>query len=212
MITAVIWDMGGIMYRYFTELILELGRERDWPVDRLACGPTGKVPDPTYGDMIEGRIDEHDYLDIIRARMEEQGIPFDPVKELDWPSSKRPETWEAISLIHDAGIRQGLLTNDATRWLGEQWWETWEPAQWFEAMVDVKTIGVRKPAPEPYLAVAEALGTPPVECIFIDDMLSNCRGAEAVGMASHWFDITAPRVSIDRLLTLLGVEASEAPA
>lgn len=211
MITAVVWDMGGIMYHYFTELILDLGRDRGWPVESLVCGPTGMVPDPSYEDMIEGRIDEHDYLDVVRARMEEKGIPFDPVKELDWPANQRPETWEAISQIHDAGIRQGLLTNDATRWLGEQWWETWDPARWFEAMVDVKTIGVRKPAPEPYLAIAEALGTPPAECVFVDDMQSNCRGAEAVGMESHWFDITAPQASLDGLLARLGIAANEVP-
>ena len=66
-------------------------------------------------------------------------------------------------------------------------------------------IGIRKPAPEPYLAAAEALAAPPSECLFIDDMPVNCRGAEAVGMDSHLFDILDPEGSIGRLLERLGI-------
>ncbi len=41
--------------------------------------------------------------------------------------------------------------------------------------------------------------------IFIDDMAVNCRGAEAVGMQSHLFDITKPEDSITSLLDRLGL-------
>lgn len=39
----------------------------------------------------------------------------------------------------------------------------------------------------------------PEDCLFVDDMRANCIGAEAVGMASFWFDITDPTGSLDRL-------------
>ena len=29
---AVVWDMGGVFVRYFTEPMVEMGRERGWPV------------------------------------------------------------------------------------------------------------------------------------------------------------------------------------
>jgi putative hydrolase of the HAD superfamily len=73
-------------------------------------------------------------------------------------------------------------------------------------MIDVSMIGVRKPAPEPYLAAATALNVAPSECLFVDDMPANCHGAEAVGMESHLFDILDPAGSIDRLLTRLQVD------
>lgn len=199
----VIWDMGGIMYRYFTELLLEVGAQRGWPLERIPLGPTGWLPDPDYQRMLSGEVDEPAYLAVIRSRLTAEGIDFEPTGDLDWTGQTRPETWEAIRRIHDSGHRQALLTNDATAWLGSRWWETWEPAGWFEAMVDVVTLGVRKPAPEPYLAAADALGVPPAECLFVDDMPVNCRGAEEVGMASHRFDVTDPQGSISRLLRRL---------
>lgn len=207
MITAVIWDMGGIMYRYFTDLIVEIGESRGWPIDGLACGPNGPALDAAYDDLLEGHIEEHAYLAGIVTQLADRGITFDPLAELHWPDHTRPATWAAIRQIHDTGLLQGVLTNDATTWFGDGWWDWWEPAQWFDAMVDVATVGVRKPGPEPYLAIADALGTAPEQCIFIDDMPVNCRGAEAVGMASHWFDITRPDECTESLLARLGVRA-----
>lgn len=203
---CVVWDMGGILYRYFTELMVEVGQERGWPVDRLPLGPTGPGDDPLYRRMLEGEFDEPEYLRRVVGALAAVGIDFDPPRDLDWSDRERPEAWAAILRLHEAGFRQALLTNDASKWLGEQWWETWEPARWFEGVVDVTTLGVRKPDPEPYRAAARALGVPPQACLFVDDMPVNCRGAEAVGMASLWFDVTDASGSIARLYDALGLE------
>ncbi|HYV02034.1 MAG TPA: HAD-IA family hydrolase [Actinomycetota bacterium] len=205
----VVWDMGGILYRYFTEVMRDRGAERGWPIDRIPLGPTGDVRDADYERMQDGEIDEADYLALVVARLRAAGIDDDPRGTIDWADQERRETWAAIRTIHRAGHRQAVLTNDASRWLGPNWWETWKPAGWFEAMVDVTTIGERKPAPRPYLAAAEALDADPTECVFVDDMRVNCRGAEAVGMASFWFDVRAPGESVDKLLATLGLSASE---
>lgn len=199
MTPVIVWDMGGIMFRYFTEMIVDVGRCRGWPVEQMPLGPTHPVPDPAYWAMDRGEITEPAYLDTVVARLASHGIEFDPPGDLDWTDSSRPSTWAAIERLAAEGYRQGLLTNDASKWLGENWWETWEPAKWFDAVIDVKMIGVRKPAPEPYLAAADALGVDPAECLFIDDMHCNGAGAEAVGMESFWFDVTQPEESIERL-------------
>lgn len=202
----VIWDMGGILYRYFTELLLDVGADRGWPLDRLPLGPTGLIPDENYQRMLVGEFDEPQYLQRVVSELAAAGIDFDPPRDLRSQFTVRPETWAAIQAIHDAGHRQAILTNDASKWLGDGWWTTWGPARWFDAMIDVKTIGVRKPAPEPYLEAARALGALPEACLFVDDMPVNCRGAEAVGMASYLFDIVDPQGSIDGLLEILQVE------
>ncbi len=193
------------MYRYFTDLIVEIGQTRGWPIEGLECGPNGATPDPAYDRLLEGHIEEADYLAGIVAQLRDRGIDFDPMAELHWPEHTRPVIWEAIEAIDRTPLLQGVLTNDATTWFGDGWWEWWEPAQWFDAMVDVASVGVRKPAPEPYLEIAKALATPPEGCIFVDDMPVNCRGAEAVGMASHWFDITRPDECTATLLAVVGV-------
>lgn len=198
----VVWDMGGILYPFFTEMMIDLGRDRGWPLDRLPLGPTGLVEDSDYRRLLEGELDEPDYLPIIQDRLRGEGIEFDPPIDLAGGWQRRESTWAAIARIGDMGHRQAILTNDATRWLGNAWWEKqgWDD---FDAVVDVVQVGVRKPAPEPYLAVARALGVPASECLFVDDLPVNCRGAEAVGMHSLVFDVTDVPGSLNRLLDLL---------
>ena len=137
--------------------------------------------------------------------LKKEGIEFSPHQDMDFSSGERKQTWGVIAHLKTAGFRQALLTNDATAWLGESWWEKWPYVHLFEQVVDVKTVGVRKPAPEPYLACVKALHCEPQECLFIDDMHANCRGAEAVGMDSFWFDICDPEGSMKKLLSYLGV-------
>ncbi len=203
--TSVVWDIGGILYRPFTEVLLDAGRRRGWPIERIPLGPTSEVPDLDYTRMCEGDIDEPEYARIVAERLRTVGVPGEPLREIDWAEHRRPETWDAIRRIHRSGVRQAVLTNDASRWLGPDWWEEWEAAGWFDVMVDVATLGVRKPAPEPYLAVAERLGEPPSACLFVDDIPVNCRGAEAVGMASLWFDVTDAATSLRKLDDALGL-------
>ncbi|MEA1902859.1 MAG: HAD-IA family hydrolase [Actinomycetota bacterium] len=204
----VVWDMGGILYRYFTELMLDVGEERGWPLERIPLGPTGRLADADYQSMLDGGLDEPDYVTVVRARLEAEGIDFDPPRELDWLGETRTETWLAIEEIDRRRHRQALLTNDASRWLGENWWETWERGEVFDSIIDSVTVGARKPAPEPYLATAAALGVSPTECLFVDDLPVNCRGAEAVGMQSHPFVIADSQGSLDALLTRLALGTS----
>ena len=201
--TAVIWDMGGVMYRFFTELMVDVGKAQDWPLERMPMGPTGPAPDPYYEALDRGELNEPEYVKRLLTVLAKEDITFSPYRDIDFSSGDRSQIWAAIASLHDAGFQQVVLTNDATRWLGERWWETWVYRQYFEATVDVKTIGIRKPAPEPYLACVHALSISPEKCLFVDDMHVNCTGAEAVGMQSYWFDVTDPDGSLLRLMNRL---------
>ena len=52
-------------------------------------------------------------------------------------------------------------------------------------------MGVRKPDPRIYERAAGALDVPPSGCIFVDDRLTNCDGARAVGMRAITFESAA---------------------
>jgi HAD superfamily hydrolase (TIGR01509 family) len=197
--------MGGVMYRYWSELTLDIGGELGWPIHRIPLGPTGAVPDPDYKRLAAGEIGEDGYIPIVITRLSDLGIEFDPHSDLRWQSQERPRTWETIGKIHQAGHRQVILTNDASRWLGTGWWTTWEHAAWFEASIDAAILGQRKPDPDPYIAAAAALDAPTTDCLFVDDLPANCAGAEAVGMQSHCFSITDPEGSMVELEERLGL-------
>ena len=48
-------------------------------------------------------------------------------------------------------------------------------------------LGLLKPDPAIYVTVAESLGIPPAEIVFIDNRAGNVAGAESVGMTGHVF-------------------------
>lgn len=201
----IVWDMGGVMYRYFTELTLDVGGDLGWPVHRIPLGPTGALPDPDYERLRIGEIDEPAYVPMVVARLTAIGVDFDPWRDLRWQGQERDRTWETIGKLHEAGHRQAVLTNDASRWLGADWQETWEHAGWFESMIDVATLDHRKPDPEPYLAAAATIDASTEDCLFVDDLPVNCEGAEATGMQSHLFSIKDPEGTMIRLEERLGL-------
>lgn len=212
-IDVVVWDMGGIFRRYFTEVLLDVGRDRGWPVGRMALGPTGEVPDPDYAAMDAGLVPEREYLGRVQARLADEDIDYDPRHDPDWEAEDRPEVWALVRDLAASPLRQAVLTNDATAWLGARWWETWPHRGLFDAVVDVETIGVRKPAPEAFRHVLDVLGAEASTSVFVDDMHVNCSGAEGVGMHSHWFDVRDPQAAVASLRARIGLEdPAEAPA
>src|SRR5438046_1129697 len=78
------------------------------------------------------------------------------------------------------GIRTGLVSNS---W-GHSSYDWDLLAELFDGVVISAEAGVRKPAPEIYLLGAEALGLPPQECAFVDDLGGNLKPARSLGMAT----------------------------
>ena len=64
-------------------------------------------------------------------------------------------------------------------------------------------VGIRKPLPEIYAMGAAAIGLPPEECVFVDDLPPNLKPAAELGMATV-LHVTA-EATIARLEGLLGV-------
>jgi putative hydrolase of the HAD superfamily len=61
----------------------------------------------------------------------------------------------------------------------------------------------RKPDPAAYARLVEALGFTPQACFYIDDKLSNVKGAERAGLRGHHFTSPAGLVGAARNLNLL---------
>jgi putative hydrolase of the HAD superfamily len=77
--------------------------------------------------------------------------------------------------------RSGLLT----ALLSNSWGNNYPRARFaelFDAVVISCEVGLRKPDERIFRHAAAALGLPPGECVFVDDIAHNVRAAEAVGM------------------------------
>lgn len=79
----------------------------------------------------------------------------------------------------------GIISNAGDDWitriLGDKCYEL------FDDVVLSYKVGLIKPEAEIYEMSAKNLGVDEKECIFIDDILTYCQGAEQVGMSTIWY-------------------------
>ena len=105
----------------------------------------------------------------------------------------------AVRAAKDAGVRTGLVSNS---W-GRGRYDRTEFPVLFDGVVISGEVGVRKPEPRIYELGAEAIGLPPAECVFVDDLPGNLKPARELGMATVHH--TSAEETIPQLERLLGV-------
>jgi putative hydrolase of the HAD superfamily len=71
----------------------------------------------------------------------------------------------------------------------------------FDAVLESRVLGVRKPDPRFYELACESLGVEPDECVFLDDLGVNLKPARALGM--HTIKVADPDVALAELAGLL---------
>jgi putative hydrolase of the HAD superfamily len=73
----------------------------------------------------------------------------------------------------------------------------------FDAVLESRVLGVRKPDPRFYELACEALGVKPEESVFLDDLGVNLKPARALGI--HTIKVTDPDEALGELGQLLGM-------
>lgn len=206
-IDAVLWDIGQVLYQSPFERFDELEAHTGIPLGTLPRGPFSPEGDPGYDAVDLGARDEPEYWRDIEA-IAQQSVPglhiYDALRELGWDGRGRPAV---VALLGDitSRYRQAVLTNDATKFLGAGWRETWEYAEHFELIVDSLDIGVRKPDAGAFTAAVERLGLPADRVLFVDDLTVNVEGARAAGLQAYRFETTDVAGSVAGLRELLAL-------
>jgi putative hydrolase of the HAD superfamily len=204
-IDLVLWDIGQVLYQSPFERFDELEDHVGMTRGTLPRGPFVEGGDAEYELVDSGARDEPEYWRDIES-LARESVPglhiYDALRELGWDGRGRPVV---LGLLADipSRYRQAVLTNDATKFLGENWRDTWEYAGFFERIVDSLDIGVRKPEVAAYKAAVDLLGVPADRVLFIDDLTANIDGAKAAGLQGFRFDTTDPAASVAGLRSLL---------
>ena len=109
-----------------------------------------------------------------------------------------PDMHDVVRQARKAGLKTGLLSNS---WGNDYPRDEWDVL--FDDVVISGEVGLRKPELEIFELAAARLGVPTTECVFVDDMSPNVRGAVAAGM------VGVLHVSVeqtrDELETLFGI-------
>ncbi|SDJ81906.1 haloacid dehalogenase superfamily, subfamily IA, variant 3 with third motif having DD or ED [Lentzea albidocapillata subsp. violacea] len=122
------------------------------------------------------------------------GVLTDPGED----NPAEPPLLTALRKARQHGLKTALLSN-ADGW--------WQPPGALTAVLDAAVIsgevGLVKPDTEIYLLTATRLNVKPEECVFVDDLAVNVRGAAKAGMVGVHHRST--RSTLEELEILLAI-------
>jgi epoxide hydrolase-like predicted phosphatase len=110
----------------------------------------------------------------------------------------QPVMFQVLRKAKAAGIKTALLSNS---WGMDYPREGWD--ELFDAVVISGEVRMRKPEPEIFIHTCGLLHLQPQQCVFVDDLRPNIKGAVGVGMVGvHHTD---PEQTLTELEELFGV-------
>lgn len=88
---------------------------------------------------------------------------------------------EFVAAVRAQGVRTAILSNDPGG-PGADRLRDLAGGRFVDEVVLSGEVGVAKPDRRSYLLTARLLGLDPAQCVFVDDRVTNVRGAVAAGM------------------------------
>lgn len=133
----------------------------------------GEIAIPDFERELARRLTTHD------------GRPVEPeglLGRMFAGFGKQQPMFDVVRRLRGEGVRTALLSNS---WGMDYPREEWDEI--FDAVVISGEVGMRKPEPAIYRLAAERLGVDASECVFVDDLGTNVKGAVALGMVGIKF-------------------------
>jgi len=192
-------DYGGVLttdvFSSFTAFCQAEGLDPDLVAHHFRSNPEARQ---LLFDLEVGRLSEQDFEPRFAAVI---GVA-EPAGLIDRLfAGMRPDyaMVNAVRAAKDAGVRTGLISNS---W-GKGRYDRSQFPVLFDGVVISGEVGLRKPEPRIYELGAKAIGLPPAECVFVDDLASNLKPARELGMATVHH--TSADETVPQLERLLGV-------
>ena len=196
MIQAMIFDRDNTLLAFDEQAVARLEARVQAHVPELPATATQDLWESWPGPWPQQSADEPGFwLAFCDALVERHGIHADKVPALcdifdTYHTCFSPfaDSNPCLQALHAAGLRLGVLTNFELPSIDRTLIYAGIDPQLFEVKISSATLGVWKPDPRTYQAIAEALGLPPTACAFIDDDPQNVAGARAQGMRAFLLD------------------------
>ncbi|MGH3863344.1 HAD-IA family hydrolase [Actinokineospora sp.] len=173
-------------------------------------------PDPSWRDLQDGRISERAYWADRSREWHAAGGHGPDIRamiahlyEPPRPELIRPRARRLVRDARAAGHPTAILTNDLGAFHSQEWVDRIEIVGDVDVVVDGSIEGHLKPHPRLYELLSERLRVDFADMVFLDDQLTNIRGAQALGIPSVWFDVAAPDDAFGQVRDLLGLAGDE---
>lgn len=197
------FDFGGVISSSPFEAFAHLEAERGLPPNFIRTVNATNPDTNAWAQLERGEVD----LETFRTRWSAEALALG--HELDGrlvlerlAGEIRPQMVEAIRTC-GTKYKTACLTNNFTRAEAALSEEVALVYSLFDAILESRVLGVRKPDPRFYELACQALDVRPDDCVFLDDLGVNLKPARALGM--HTIKVTDPDVALAELGELLGL-------
>jgi putative hydrolase of the HAD superfamily len=188
MFEAVIWDFGGVLTSSPFEAFARFEAERGLPADIIRRTNTANHLENAWAKFERAEVDIQTFDKLFAAESlalgaEVRGRDVLPLLAGDL----RPEMVEALRRIKSK-FKTGCITNNlpanAIGSAGGRTLYIAEVMALFDHIIESAKIGLRKPDPQIYRMMVEALAVDPKRCIYLDDLGINLKPAREMGMTT----------------------------
>ncbi len=201
-IRAVMFDFGGVISTSPFEAFARLETERGLPAGFIRTVNATNPDDNAWARLERSEIGVEDFAAAWADEASALGHELDGRLVLERLSGDiRPRMVAAIDALRRT-YRTACLTNNFAspdRVLSEEMAEVYAL---FDAVLESRVLGVRKPDPRFYELACATLGVEPDEAVFLDDLGVNLKPARVLGM--HTIKVTDPDAALAELEHALG--------
>jgi putative hydrolase of the HAD superfamily len=207
MFEAVIWDFGGVLTSSPFEAFARFEAERGLPADIIRRTNATNHLENAWAKFERAEVDVETFDKLFAAESlalgaEVRGRDVLPLLAGDL----RPEMVEALRRIK-AKFKTGCITNNLpANAIGSAGGRTLYLAEvmvLFDHVIESAKIGLRKPDPQIYRMMVDALAVDPKRCIYLDDLGINLKPAREMGMTT--IKVRDARQALDELEAATGV-------
>lgn len=203
MIRAVLFDFGGVISSSPFEAFAHLEAERGLPADFIRTVNATNPDTNAWARLERGEVDLETFASLWAEEARSLGHELDGRLVLERLAGEiRPAMVNAIRSCRTK-YKTACLTNNFTRAEAVLSEEVAAVYGLFDAILESRVLGVRKPDPRFYELACETLEVAPDECVFLDDLGVNLKPARQLGMQT--IKVTDPAVALEELGALTGL-------
>jgi putative hydrolase of the HAD superfamily len=203
---AVLFDLGGVVLGSPLHAIARYEAERGVPAGHINRVVVARGTEGAWARLERGELRPEAFVLAFERECAEAGHPIsarEMLLRIAEAGAPRPAMVRAVERLRERGLRVGALTNN---WEGDGDGDELAALRArFDAFVESRAVGLRKPDPRIYRHACERLGVEPPETVFLDDIGRNLKAARELGMAT--IKVEEPDRALAELERLLGLAA-----
>ncbi len=217
MISAILWDFGGVLTTSPFEAFRRFERDNGYPDDFIRRINATNPDNNAWAQLERNEISIEEFDRSFSAEAAAAGRPLAGRDVLALLAGElRPEMVRALEIC-GAHYKTACLTNNVAYGEGPGMARGSGVARriaeimaLFDVVVESSVVGVRKPDPRFYLRATEALGVEPGECVYLDDLGINLKPARELGMKT--IKVVEPAAALRELEAATGLVLFDARA